>query len=357
MTSMLRIRQQLARGSFALPVDLALPLTGISAFMGESGTGKTSLLRAIAGLDRHSGGEVLLGDLCWQNAQHFLPVHQRELGYVFQEDNLFPHLDVRGNLTFAARRSGASAQEMAQLVTRLQLQELLAAHTTQLSGGERQRVALARALLTKPKLLLMDEPLSAVDATFKSAFLPQLKRLVQDLRIPLLYVSHYADEVAQLADTLVLFRKGQAPLCGPLAALFTDLTLPLARRADAEAVLDAVVRGYEGNYGLLHLHLDGTQAVLKVSGRALPIGTPVRLRVMAHDVSLTLSRQLDTSILNICPVTVSAIDNGADAQVTVLLALGASSLLARITRKSAEHLRLCVGQSLYAQIKGVALLY
>jgi molybdate transport system ATP-binding protein len=353
----LRIRQQLTRGGFSLPVDLSLPLTGISAFMGESGTGKTSLLRAIAGLDHHKGGDVALGDLRWQDANEFVPVHQRELGYVFQEDNLLTHLDVRGNLAFAARRSGATAGDLAQFVSRLQLQHLLQAKATQLSGGERQRVALARALLTKPRLLLMDEPLSAVDAEFKSVFLPQLKRLVQELRIPLLYVSHYADEVAQLADTLVLFRKGQPPVSGLVETMFTDLALPLARRSDAEAVLDAVVRGYEGPYGLLHLHLDGTPMVLKVSGRPLPIGTPVRLRVMAQDVSLTLSRQQDTSILNICPVTISAIDTNAEAQVTVLLALGNSRLLARITRKSADHLGLFVGQSLYAQIKGVALLH
>jgi molybdate transport system ATP-binding protein len=355
--TMLRIRQQLARGGFSLPVDLSLPLEGISAFMGESGTGKTSLLRAIAGLDHHSGGEVVLGDQHWQDTHTFLPAHRRDIGYVFQEDNLFAHLDVRGNLAFAAKRSGATADDMAQFVSRLQLQPLLDAKATQLSGGERQRVALARALLTKPKLLLMDEPLSAVDAEFKSVFLPQLKRLVQDLRIPLLYVSHYADEVAQLADTLVLFRKGQSPVSGPVMEMFTDLALPLARRSDAEAVLDAVVRGYEGNYDLLHLHLDGTPTVLKVSGRALPIGTPVRLRVMAHDVSLTLSRQQDTSILNICPVTVSAVEVGVESQVTVLLAFGHSRLLARITRKSAEHLGLFVGQELFAQIKGVALLH
>jgi len=352
----LRIRQRLRRGDFTLPVDLELPSDGITAFMGESGTGKTSLLRAIAGLDRHEG-EVRIDELCWQDAQRFVPVHQRELGYVFQEDNLFPHLDVRGNLDFAARRSGATQDEIADVIKRLALQALLKAKATQLSGGERQRVALARALLTKPKLLLMDEPLSAVDAAFKASFLPQLKRLVQELRIPLLYVSHYADEVAQLADTLVLFRRGAAPISGPVSAMFTDLSLPLAQRSDAESILEAVVTGYEANYGLLRLQTDARLGVLRVGGDELPPGTPVRLRVMAQDVSLTLSRQQDTSILNICPVTVSAIEQSSDSQMTVLLALGSARLLARITRKSADHLRLFVGQSLFAQIKSVALLH
>lgn len=354
--AMLRIRQRITRGNFAMQADLNLPIQGISAFMGESGSGKTSLLRAIAGLDRHEHGEVRLDELCWQDGAQFVPTHHRALAYVFQEDNLFTHLDVRGNLAFALKRSNATTAERDALIAQLGLQTLLDAHPLQLSGGERQKVALARALLMKPRLLLMDEPLSAVDAAFKAEFLPQLRQLVQQQNVPLLYVSHAADEVAQLADTLVLFRKGEAPLSGNVDAMLTDLNLPLAGRSDAESVIEAMVTAYEGHYGLLRLQAGSV--VFRVSGSFLAPGTLVRLRIMAQDVSLVLSAQADTSILNICPAMVLEIVESSTAQVTVLLDVGGHGLhlLARVTRKSAEHLRLRPGMPLYAQIKGVAVL-
>lgn len=214
--TMLRVRQQLQRGNFSLPVNLELPLEGITAFMGESGTGKTSLLRAIAGLDRHDNGEVRLGDVSWQDAQTFVPVHQRELGYVFQEDNLLAHLDVRGNLAFAARRSGATQEDVAQFVNRLRLEPLLQRKAHQLSGGERQRVALARAFLADAPILILDEATSSLDSESERLIQQAMERLMAGRTT--LVVAHRLSTVRAM-DRLLVFDKGRIAETGSHAEL------------------------------------------------------------------------------------------------------------------------------------------
>jgi len=351
---MLQISQHITRGQFSLHADLTLPVPGITAFFGPSGTGKTSLLRAIAGLDHYPGGTLILNGTVWQNQDTMVPVHQRDIAYIFQEDNLFPHLDVRANLEFAATRTGAAKDAVATVINQLELSPLLTHKPQQLSGGEKQKVALARALLMKPALLLMDEPLSAVDSGFKAGFLPLLKQLVRQYRIPVLYVSHATDEVAQIADTLVWFSKQAAPLYGPVSDMLTDPALPLAARTDAESVVEAEVSCFDTHYSLLHLQFAGGELI--VSGHNLAPGTRVRLRIMAQDVSLTLQPQQDTSIVNICAATIIDLVPYSESQITVLLTLGATRLLARITRKSADLLGLQAGQQVFAQIKSVAVL-
>jgi molybdate transport system ATP-binding protein len=343
------------RGSFELPVSLALPGHGITVIFGASGTGKTSLLRAIAGLDRHADAEIRIGDTVWQSGKQFVPVHRRKLGYVFQDHNLFPHLDVRGNLRFAAKRAKATNEQLDQLIDNLELAPLLKRAPVQLSGGEQQKVAIARVLLLQPQLLLLDEPLSAVDENFKQTFLPHLKRLLGELAIPTLYVTHASPELGQLADTLVLFRTGLSPLCGPANTLLTDLGQELARRVDAEALLDATVVGVDPEFGLFMLDCGG--GMMQVGGQGLALGQQVRLRIMAQDVSLTLQRPGASSILNILPVTVMAMEQLSTHQCVVRLQLGNQVLLARLTRKSVSHLQLVPGTSLYAQIKSVAVLH
>lgn len=362
-TSTLSLQLTLARGEFHLPVALELPARGISAFFGASGTGKTSLLRAIAGLDRHAGATISLNGTVWQDALHFVPVHQRKLGYVFQEDNLFPHLNVQENLQFASTRANTPADFIEQVISQLQLPPLLQRKPLHLSGGEKQKVAIARALIQQPSLLLLDEPLSAVDEEFKRSFLPLFRNLLLKLAIPALYVTHASAEVGMLADTLVHFRAGSPPQAAPTNAMLTDLQRDLAHRPDAEAFLDACVISHDEQFGLYTL--DCGDCYLSVGGTALQVGQYVRLRILAQDVSLALSPPQNSSILNILPATVMAMADEGSHQTVVQLRLGpqtaqtkpAQTLLARITRKSAVALRLAIGDHIYAQIKSVAVLH
>ncbi|MDP2805984.1 MAG: molybdenum ABC transporter ATP-binding protein, partial [Gallionellaceae bacterium] len=203
---------------FALDASFAAPAVGVTALFGPSGSGKTTLLRCIAGLERVAGTLHVNGEI-WQDEKTFLPIHKRPLGYVFQEASLFPHLSVRANLEYGYKRIAPDERKvhLEQVVEWLGLSHLIDRNNpTQLSGGERQRVAIARALLTSPRILLMDEPLSALDATSKQDILPYLERLHRELNIPVLYVSHALDEVTRLADHLVLLEKGRVIASGEL---------------------------------------------------------------------------------------------------------------------------------------------
>ena len=233
-SSTIQARFRIAYPGFAVEADLNLPGKGISALFGHSGSGKTTLLRAIAGLERHPGGYLAVNGEVWQDQRTFLPTHQRPLGYVFQEASLFPHLTVRRNLEFGQKRAraGVGAAErhadLEQTAELLGIGPLLERLPEGLSGGERQRAAIARALLTRPRLLLMDEPLAALDFQRKAEILPYLERLHDELDIPVLYVSHSPDDVARLADHLVLLQDGQVAASGPLSATLARLDLPTA---------------------------------------------------------------------------------------------------------------------------------
>ena len=341
---------------FRLEVDLELPEHGVTSLFGPSGCGKTSLLRAIAGLDRHDGGHLQIGDLLWQDEHTFVPPHRRPIGYVFQEASLFEHLSVQGNLEYGLRRVPADDRtiSMERAVALLGIAPLLSRRPSTLSGGERQRVAIARALTVSPRLLLMDEPLAAVDVERRQEILPWLEALHRELDIPVIHVSHAPEEVARLADHLVLMRAGRVVATGDMHDLFTRLDLPLALEADATSVIEARVSGHDEEYRLTRLEFAGGR--LTMSRQAIAVGSPVRLRLAARDVSLTLQRQSGTSILNILPVTVDEISLDDDAQVTVRVLAGDEPILARITRKSALELGLQPGKQVFAQVKGIALL-
>ena len=349
-------RFRIRRGAFTLDVDLCLPVQGVSALFGPSGCGKTTLLRAIAGLDRHPGGFLKLGDTTWQAADRFVPPHRRALGYVFQEASLFAHLSARGNLEYGVRRVPRAERRVAveQAVELLGIAPLLERRPDQLSGGERQRVAIARALAVSPRLLLMDEPLAALDVARKQEILPYIESLHRALDIPVLYVSHSPDEVARLADQLVLLDAGRVRATGAIADMLTRLDLPLVHGGDAEALIEASVAGHDDSYHLTYLDFPGGR--FTVPRKPLAVGSPVRLRVAARDVSLTLERQTGTSILNIFPATVDALGAEGEAQVTVRLSVGGVPMLARVTRKSAAALELQPGRPVYAQAKSVAVL-
>ncbi len=350
------------RGSFMLDAQMALPGDRVSALFGPSGSGKTTCLRAIAGLEPSARGHVHVNGEIWHDDVQgiFLPAHKRSIGYVFQDARLFGHLTVAQNLAFGATRASVPEKELSiQRITEwMGLVELLPRQTRTLSGGERQRVAIARALATTPKLLLMDEALASLDAKRKAEILPFLEKLRDRFRIPMIYVSHSIDEVARLADHLVLLESGKVSGTGPTADLMTRLDLPLAHGDNAAAVVLAKVIGHEPQYHLTLAEFTGGQ--LNVPRQMLDIGEQLRIRIQARDVSLTLQRQSGTSILNILPVKVISVAHDSPGQVMVRLDAGGTALLARVTKKSADALGLVTlqdqGREIYAQVKGVAIL-
>jgi molybdate transport system ATP-binding protein len=341
---------------FSLDVDLSVPARGVTSLFGPSGCGKTTLLRAIAGLEHYRGGFLKVGDMTWQEANRFVPPHRRPLGYVFQEASLFAHLSVRRNLEYGVKRlpKAGSKVSLQQAIELLGIEHLLERKPDRLSGGERQRVAIARALAVSPKLLLMDEPLAALDLNRKQEILPYIETLHKELDIPVIYVSHSPDEVARLADHLVLLEAGRVRASGAISDMLTRLDLPLAHGSDAEALIEATVAGHDENYHLTHL--DSAGGRFTVIRKELPVGSAVRLRVAARDVSLTLEPQSGTSILNIFPATVDELIPDGKAQMAVRLMVGGVPMLSRVTRKSASVLDLKPGKLVYAQAKSVALL-
>lgn len=356
---------QLHYPGFELQVSLRLPGSGVSVLLGPSGCGKTTLLRALAGLERAQGRVALNGDV-WQDDSQgrraFVPTHKRPIGYVFQEASLFAHLSVRGNLAYGLKRIAPAQQRvsMDEAVGLLGIGHLLDRRPDGLSGGERQRVAIARALLTSPQLLLMDEPLSALDAARKAEILPYLEQLGRHAGVPIVYVTHALDEAARLADHLVLMEAGKVKAHGPVADVFARLDLPLSQLDEAAVVIDGEVDLHDPAYGQSRLSLGGLHMWVGLS--QVPLGQRVRIRVMARDVSIALSHATDSSIANILPaMIVQCRDDGPDT-VTISLQLGSPAdqagrvILARLTRRSCEHLHLHSGQMVYAQIKGAALM-
>jgi molybdate transport system ATP-binding protein len=353
----IQARFRLDYPGFSLDVDLDLPGRGVTALFGHSGSGKTTLLRAIAGLERVAGGRLSVNSETWQDAAVFRPTHRRPLGYVFQEASLFPHLSVEANLQYGQKRVPQAQRRVSleQAVDMLDIGRLLGRKPARLSGGERQRVGIARALAVSPSLLLMDEPLAALDHTLKQEILPYLERLHDELDIPVLYVSHSPDEVARLADHIVVMAGGRAVATGPLTDTLARLDLPIKLGEDAGVVLDAVVAARDQEWHLAHMEFAGGR--LWVRDHGLPVGHAARVRILARDVSLARSPMTGTSILNTLPAVV--VDSVADAHpalTLVKLRVGESPLLARLTRRSAHALDLAPGQLVYVQIKAVALI-
>lgn len=341
---------------FVLDVDLDLPARGVTALFGHSGSGKTTLLRCIAGLERPRQGRLVVNDEVWQDTHHWLPTHQRPLGYVFQEASLFAHLSVLGNLRYGLRRTrGPQRVSLDQAIDLLGIGHLLARMPDRLSGGERQRVSMARALSLSPRLLLMDEPLAALDLARKQDILPYLERLHAELDIPVLYVSHSPDEVARLADHIVVLKDGRAVAAGPLGETLARLDLPIHLGEDAGVVLDATVAERDAHWHLARVRFPGDHLWVRDGGHAL--GQSVRVRILARDVSIALHPVTGTSIQNCLSATVDQLaPDHHPALSLVRLTVGASPVLARLTRRAAAELALASGQRVWVQIKAVALI-
>lgn len=350
-------RFRLHRVGFELDVALRLPARGVSVVFGPSGCGKTTLLRCMAGLERAAVGELRFKGAVWQDDHTWLPAHRRPLGYVFQEASLLEHLSVAGNLRYGMRRRpGSNAATLEQVVALLDLDPLLARMPAHLSGGERQRVAIARALAANPCWVLMDEPLASLDAARKREILPYLERLHAELDIPVVYVTHAADEAARLGDHLVVMRAGKVVASGPLAATLANLESPVTLDDDLGVVLEAVVVERDQDWHLLRVYADGVALWLPDHSAAV-IGQRLRLRVLARDVSVATERPARSSILNVLHGHIDAIaDDLHPGSVLVRVQSASASLLARVTRRSAAALNLAVGQGVWLQVKSVALL-
>ncbi|HEY0329047.1 MAG TPA: molybdenum ABC transporter ATP-binding protein [Rhodopseudomonas sp.] len=347
-------------GRFSLDAVFTVPVTGITGLFGPSGCGKSTVLRCIAGLQHLPGSSFSIGGDVWQDRNLFRQPHQRPIGYVFQEASLFAHLSVKANLLYGAPRHPATSDSSVtfdEVIELLGLEALLQRSPRHLSGGERQRVAIGRALLSQPKLLLMDEPLSALDRLTKDEILPFLERLHERLALPVIYVSHDMAEIERLADHLVLMRQGQVLAAGLLTTLQSDPSLPLAASRDAAVNFEATVESYDPGYGLLTLQIDG--GLLMVPAPAAERGEHRRLRIAAGDVSLAREAPRNTSILNVLPARIVSHTALGASEILVVLALGGkgegATLLARLTRRSWDHLQLTEGLDVIAQVKGVAL--
>jgi molybdate transport system ATP-binding protein len=353
----LQIRLTLPRAGFDLQLKLQLPARGITVLYGPSGSGKTSVLRCVAGLERAHAAHVRVGAEVWQDDATgvFLPTHRRALGYVFQEASLFEHLDVSGNLRYGLRRARAPGAELTlhTAIRLLGIEDLLRRRVDQLSGGERQRVAIARALATAPKVLLLDEPMAALDAARRQDILPWLERLRDELRLPMLYVTHSADELARLADHLVVLNRGRVQASGPVAEVLAAITSPVVVGEDAGVLLSGQVAERDTLWHLVRVAFDGGQLWLRDSG--VPLGHTVRLRVLARDVSLTTAEPQHTSIQNHFPCQIESVAPDAHpSQLLVRVRCGASLLLARITRRAYAELGLAPGTAAWVQVKSVA---
>ncbi|MYL27980.1 MULTISPECIES: molybdenum ABC transporter ATP-binding protein [Halomonadaceae] len=347
---------RLDRGDFSLDLSLALPGAGVSAVFGPSGCGKTTLLRIMAGLERSAVGHLRVGGRTWQDVNQFVPPHRRAVGYVFQEPSLFPHRSVEGNLRYGLRRSQGNGDNsrLEQSIELLGIRHLLARRPHQLSGGEQQRVAIARALAMEPALLLLDEPLAGLDEARRHEILPYLERLHRELVLPMIYVSHSREEVARLADHLVVMDNGRVQAEGSLTDVFARLDLAIAGQPGAETVIEGVVDDYDPRDGVVRVNSDAgpLHAVLG----QLETGQPVRLQVQARDVSVALTAPQDSSILNVMPARIEDLAEQGAGHVMLRLRVGDAVLLARVSRRSARELSLQSGLEVHAQVKSVALL-
>jgi len=330
---MIHLRHKLTKKDFVLDVDVQVPDIGITGVFGESGSGKTTLLRCIAGLEQQGG----------------LPVHKRNIGYVFQKPGLFPHLTVRGNIDYGARRAATSRVDSASVVDMLGIGGLLDRKPDSLSGGEAQRVAIAAALLRSPDLVLMDEPLASLDRKRKDELLPYFDRLHDELSVPVIYVSHDIEEISRLCDHLVLLDDGKVVASGGLLDVVSRVDVPVLSGRNAGAVLWATPVDHED--GLTKF--DFGDGDIWVAGKFEASKSPLRLRIAANDVSITRDRPTSTTILNILRATIEEVRSVDTATALVRLGAGNQNLLARVTNRSVRRLGLKAGDRVFAQVKSV----
>lgn len=350
----LTIRQRL--GAFTLDVSLQTAQRGITALFGPSGSGKTSIINAIAGLTSPDEGHIRVDDVAFfDRARRIdLPTEKRRVGYVFQEARLFPHMTVRDNLLYGYRRvRGNKAIAPEPVIALLGLGHLQDRRPRNLSGGEKQRVALGRALLSQPRVLLLDEPLAALDSARKAEIIPYIERLRDEMNIPMVLVSHAMEEVVRLASDVALIANGRFQAFGPVRDVLGRLDTAAATGfRQAGAVIEARIGSHDDGDGLTRVGFDGGELVIPRLLR--PLGAPVRLHIHARDVIVALSPPTGLSVQNVLAGTVVEVAENSGSSVDLKIAAGASPITARVTRRAFHQLGLGVGTPVYALIKGVS---
>lgn len=344
---------------FSLSLDLTLPAKGVTVLFGHSGSGKTTCLRAMAGLEKLSHGFFSLPGEVWQDSQqgHFVPTYKRNIGYVFQEAGLFPHLSVRKNLEYGLKRVPEARRkvDMNSICSLLGIEHLLERSTTRLSGGERQRISIARALLTSPDLLLMDEPLSALDNGRKAEILPYLETLHKELSIPVIYVTHSVEELARLADHIVLFDQGKIVASDSAIAIMSDPQYQGLFGDGLGSILDTTIAEHCNDH-VTRLDVGGNIDFWIREHYGI-IGEQYRCRILASDVSVCLTRPKDSSISNELLTTIVQIEPATKlGEIALVLETNNGiRLLSLITQRSLQQLGLSSGMKVWAQIKSVAI--
>lgn len=356
---LLELRLRVVRGDFTLDVEGSIDLDCVTAVFGPSGSGKSTLLRAIAGFESPHEGRIAFGDEVWLDtaARRDLPAHRRAAGMLFQDARLFDHLDVEGNLAFAEKRRTPTARRFArdEVVTALDLTSLLSRRVTALSGGERQRVALARTLLSSPRLLLLDEPLSGLDRERKAEILPYLEEVIRRFALPTLFVSHDIDEVVRLADRVWVVSEGRLQTEGPIATIVERLDLePLTGRFEAGVVVEGRVVSHDPRLHLTRVDVHGDAFTMPLLER-LAEGDPVRMRIRARDVALAIQRPEGLSIRNVVPGQIAdLVPEPETGSALAFVQLRGDRIQARLTLAAVEELGLEAGSRVYALIKSVS---
>jgi molybdate transport system ATP-binding protein len=349
----MKFRYEVDRKDFKLNVMADIPLQGVTGIYGPSGAGKTTLLRCIAGLEDATVGELSVGNECWQGDSVVLPVHEREVGYVFQEPRLFAHLRVNENIQYGMRRSRSDkSPDLEAIVSLLGLGQLLQRWPHELSGGEAQRVAIARAMMRAPKFILMDEPLASLDAERKNEILPFLDRLHAESSTPIIYVSHNIEEICRLCDHLMILDNGQVVASGELQSVLVRLDIPTLAGEEAGSVIAGTIAEYDAQYDLTSVSCSAGQ--LWLPGNLGTITQKLRLRIRANDISLNRDRPTRSSILNLLEVVIEDIQDTPGPTQLVRIVAGQERLIARITRRSREELNLQPGDTVIAQVKAAA---
>ena len=353
----LTVKLNIKRDQFALKADLSLPLENMTACFGPSGAGKTTFLRHLVGLDKSPKTSIVLDGDILQDDDSFIETHRRNLGFVDQNPFLFDHLNVEQNIMLSAKNFSTVINKdlLSELKKRLKIDNLMSRRVSRLSGGEKQRVAILRSLISFPKVVLWDEPLSAVGYKQKESLIPYLKNTCARLRIPIIYVTHSIDEILNYSDQIIIINDGKAEFSKNISQSLTKVQIPYLNRKGISVFLDAKVIRNDNRYGITIIETGIGR--LSIPECQFEVGQRLRVRILSDDVSITLSKSKDSSISNIFKVKIKKIATDSKHMKIITLESGSTQIKARITKKSSEILNLELNDEVFAQIKTVAITY